>query len=464
MSKNNKVLGLSSSDFLGTAEIKPLIWKLAIPAIVAQVVNMLYNMVDRVFIGHIPGEGALALTGLGIAFSIIIFISAFGNVIAMGAAPKSSIALGKRDTEKAERIIGNSFTFIIFVGLILTVLTIVFKRRLLFAFGASVNTIEYSDKYLGIYALGTISVLMSVGMNAFISAQGFTSKAMQTVIIGAIINLILDPIFIFIFKLGVQGAAFATIISQTISAGWVFYFLTFGKSPLKLRLKNLKMNWKIFAPCLALGLAPFIMTSTESALIVVFNSNLLRYGGDVAVGAMTIISSVNMFAKMPMWGFNQGAQPVIGYNFGANNKNRMIEAVRFMFTADFIYTMTLFIVLMLFPSLFVKVFTSDVALIEYSSWALRIYLLASGVFGLQGAVQYFMVSTGQAKVSVSIAVLRKLVLLIPLIFILPNFFENSTFGVFLAEPVADFISVSYAIIMYKIISKRIYTEMDKSLT
>jgi putative MATE family efflux protein len=464
MTKNKINEGLRSSDFLGTADLKPLVWKLAIPAIVAQIVNMLYNMVDRIFIGHIPGEGALALTGLGVAFSIIIFISAFGNMIAMGAAPKSSIALGKKDTKKAEKIIGNSFSFVIVIGLILTILTLIFKRKLLFAFGASVNTIDYSDKYLGIYALGTISVLMSVGMNAFISAQGFTSKAMQTVIIGAIINVILDPIFIFGLGLGVKGAAYATIIAQSISALWVLHFLTLGKSPLKLRAKNLKINWKVFGPCLGLGLAPFIMTSTESALIIVFNSNLLRYGGDVAVGAMTILASLNVFSKMPMWGFDQGAQPVIGYNFGANNKDRMIEAVHFMFTVNFIYTMVIFLSLEFFPSVFVKIFTSDVALIEYTSWALRIYILASGVFGLQGAVQYFMVSTGQAKVSVSIAILRKLILLIPLIYILPHFFENSDFGVFLAEPVADFISVTFALIMYKIISKRIYKQMDENIT
>jgi putative MATE family efflux protein len=464
MTKNKTVYNANSSDFLGTADIKPLMWKLAIPAIVAQIVNMLYNMVDRIYIGHIPGDGALALTGLGVAFSIIIFISAFGNMIAMGAAPKSSIALGKKDTATAEKIVGNSFSFIIVVGLILTILTLIFKRKLLFAFGASNNTIEFADKYIGIYAIGTISVLMSIGMNAFISAQGFTSKAMQTVIIGAVINVILDPIFIFGLKLGVQGAAYATIISQTVSALWVLYFLTLGKSPLKLRLKNLPIDWKIFGPCLGLGQAPFIMTSTESALIVVFNSNLLRYGGDVAVGTMTIISSLNMFSKMPIWGFDQGAQPVIGYNFGAKNKDRMIEAVHFMFKVNIICTMLMFIAFEVFPSVFVKIFTSDPSLIAYSSWALRIYLLASGVFGLQGAVQYFMVSTGQAKVSASIALLRKIVLLIPLIYILPHFFENSALGVFVAEPAADFISVTYALIMYKIISKRIYKQMDEKLT
>ncbi|MBK5200891.1 MAG: MATE family efflux transporter [Spirochaetaceae bacterium] len=461
MVKDVKIkIGFKSSDFLGTDEVKPLIWKLAIPSIIAQVINMLYNIVDRIYIGHILGSGALALTGLGIAFPLIVFVGAFANIVSMGSAPKLSIALGKKDTNKAEIIIGNSFSFLFLMSIILMILILIYKRNLLFAFGSSVNTIEYADRYLSIYILGTTSVLFSIGLNAFIAAQGFTSKAMQTVIIGAILNIILDPIFIFVFNLGVAGAAYATIISQTVSALWVLYFLTFGNSPLKLRIKNLKINMSVFAPCLALGMAPFIMTSTESALIIVFNSSLQKYGGDVAVGAMTILSSVNNFVKMPMFGFDQGAQPVIGYNFGAAKKKRMIEAVKFMFLINISYAIVMFFTMEAFPHLYANVFTQDVALIKYVSWSLRIYILAFGIFGLQIAVQYFLISTGQAKISVSIAVLRKLVLLIPLILILPHFFENKVLAVFMAEPIADFISVTYAIIMYKIISKRLYNDMD----
>ena len=453
--------GFRNSDFLGKDEVKPLIWKLAVPSIIAQVINMLYNIVDRIYIGHISETGSLSLTGLGIAFPLIVFIGAFANIIAMGASPKLSIALGKKDNERAERIIGNSFLFLIIMALILMGVIGVYKRSLLLAFGASINTIEFADKYLSIYIIGTISVLLSIGMNSFISAQGFTSKAMQTVIIGAVLNIILDPIFIFALNLGVAGAAYATIISQSVSALWVLYFLTFGNSPLKLRIKNLKIDFKIFAPCLALGMAPFIMTSTESALVVVFNASLQNYGGDVAVGAMTILSSVNNFVKMPMFGFDQGAQPVIGYNFGASNKKRMIEGVKFMFKINIIYALIMFVSMEAFPHVYASIFTQDIELINYVNWSLRIYILAAGVFGLQIAVQYFLISTGQAKVSVGIAILRKLVLLIPLILILPNFFDNKVLAVFLAEPIADFISVTYAIIMYKIISKRLYNDMDE---
>jgi len=465
MTENKKnTQGFKSSDFLGTADLKPLIWKLGIPAIVAQLVNMLYNMVDRVYIGHIPGDGALALTGLGISFPLIIFMGAFANIVAMGSAPISSIALGKKDTDKAEKIIGNSFTFLILIGFILTFSFLKYKRDLLFLFGASLNTIEYADSYLGLYAIGTISVLLSIGMNAFISAQGFTNKAMQTVIIGAITNIILDPIFIFGLGLGVKGAALATIISQTISALWVLHFLTIGKSPLKLRVRNLGLHWKIFGPCLGLGIAPFIMTSTESALLFVFNSSLLKYGGDIAVGSMTILSSLLQLCRMPMFGFDQGAQPVIGYNYGANNKQRTVDATHFMFKMNVSYTLIMFALFELFPIIFIKIFTSDAALINYSIKSLRIYVLASGIFGLQGAVQYFMISTGQAKVSVSIAILRKLILLIPLIYILPHFFNDPTVGVFVAEPVADTLSVTYSLIMYKIISRRIFKKMDDENT
>lgn len=445
--------------FLAKEPVVPLVWRLALPAIVAQVINMLYNLVDRVYIGHIEDVGPLALTGVGICFPIIILVMAFANLIAMGSAPIASIELGKRNLKKAERILGNSFILLLIISAILTFILVVFKNQILLAFGASENTLHYASSYLGIYSLGTVFVMFAVGLNAFISAQGYTKISMYTVLIGAVANIILDPIFIFYFGMGVKGAAIATVISQAISSLWVIYFLTSKKTVIKIKKENFKIVFSVIGPCLGLGLAPFIMSSTESILLIAFNSSLLKYGGDIAVGAMTILSSILQFIRLPLTGFSQGAQPVISYNYGAENISRVKKAISVLFKVDFTYAMTMFILIELFPRFFIRIFTPDNALIEYCIWSLRIYIMAAGVFGIQNAVQISLVSMGKAKISVSIAVLRKLVLLIPLIYILPIFMEDKVFAVILAEPVADFISVAYASIIFFILYKRELSKM-----
>lgn len=433
---------MGKENELGTKPIGRLLFSLALPAITAQIVNVLYNMVDRMYIGHIPKVGAQALTGVGVSLPVIMLIAAFAALVSMGGAPRASIMMGKGRQDVAEQILGNCTAALVAVASVLTVVTLLFGRPLLLMFGASENTIGYAWDYMSIYAVGTVFVQLALGLNSFITAQGFSKISMLTVLIGAVCNIILDPILIFGFNMGVQGAALATIISQGISAAWVVKFLCGKKTYLRISRQNLRIRPKVFLPCMALGLSPFIMQSTESVLAVCFNSSLLKYGGDLAVGAMTILSSVMQFSMLPLQGLTQGAQPIISYNYGAEKKDRVRRCFFLLLRACLSYSMVLWLVVMLFPQIFAGMFTGDEQLIAITSHALRIYMAVSGIFGIQIACQQTFISMGNAKTSVFLALLRKVILLIPLIFILPNFFANKVDAVFLAEPVADFLAVS----------------------
>ena len=415
---------------------------LAIPAITAQIVNVLYNVVDRIYIGHIPEVGKLALTGVGVCMPLIMLISAFAMLAGMGGAPRASIMLGRNDAEEAERILGNCAALLILVAVTLTVLFQLFAKPFLLTFGASRNTIGFAMDYIRIYACGTIFVQLTLGLNAFITAQGFAKISMKTTLIGAVTNIILDPIFIFVLGMGVKGAALATVLSQALSATWVLTFLLGKQTTLKLRLKNFRLQGRVILPCVLLGLSPFVMQSTESILNICFNSSLLKYGGDTAVGAMTILTSVMQFSMLPLQGLSQGAQPIISFNYGAKNIDRVKKAFHLLLRSAACYSTLLWLLCMLVPQIFISIFTSDADLASYTIWALRIYMAASLLFAVQLACQQTFIALGNAKTSVFLALLRKVLLLIPLIFILPHFVSNPVFGVFVAEPVADTIAVA----------------------
>ncbi|MDD5944783.1 MAG: MATE family efflux transporter [Clostridia bacterium] len=445
---------MDNKEFLGTEKISRLLFRLALPSVVAQLVNLLYNMVDRIYIGHMAEVGSLALTGVGVCMPVIMIVSAFAVLVGMGGAPQVSICMGRKEHDKAEKIMGNCFVFLICISAVLTVLLRIFGDRLLLIFGASENTIGYASAYMKIYVMGTIFVQMALGMNMFITCQGFTKISMLSVLIGAVLNIILDPVFIFGLDMGVRGAALATIISQAVSSVWVVSFLAGKKTGIKLKKKNFKLDMKILLPCLALGVSPFIMQSTESILNICFNSSLLKYGGDVAVGAMTILSTVMQFSMLPLQGLTQGAQPITSYNYGAGNAERVKQSFFLLLKACLIYSMALWILIQLFPTRFVMLFNSEPQLVEYASWAMRIYFAVSGIFGIQIACQQTFIAIGNAKTSVFLAVLRKIILLIPLIYILPNFFADKAMAVYLAEPVADTVAViTTATLFYRYFSK-----------
>lgn len=444
------------NDFLGTESIGKLLWKMSVPAIAAQLINLLYNLVDRIYIGHMPGDGALALTGVGVCMPIIMIVTAFAALVSNGGAPRASMAMGKGDYDEAEKILGNSFALQIIISVLLTVLLLLFHRPLLLMFGASENTISYAASYMGIYALGTIFVQLTLGMNAFITAQGFAKTGMLSVLIGAVCNIILDPILIYGFHMGVRGAAVATIVSQAVSTVWVIQFLTGKKTALKIRRQNLKLESKVVMPGLALGLAPFIMQASESVIIVCFNSSLLKYGGDVAVGAMTILSSAMQFSMLPMQGLGQGAQPISSYNYGAKKKERVKKTFGLLLTVSLSYSVIVWLLIMLFPEMFARIFASDAGLIAYTGWALRIYCAAMGIFGAQIACQMTFISLGNALASIMVAVMRKFILLLPLIYLLPQLISNQVMAVYLAEPVADVLAVTFTVILF-------YFQFRKSL-
>ena len=449
---------------LGKGPVGKLLFSLALPTITSQIVNMLYNLVDRVYIGHMqPADtvGAMALTGVGVCLPVIVVISAFAALLAMGGAPRASIQEGRGDSREAERIMGNCFTMLVVASLVLTVLLRLFAEPLLRTFGASDNTVVYAVDYMNIYCLGTIFVQVTLGMNAYITAQGFTTISMRTVLIGAILNTILDPIFIFGLGMGVQGAATATILSQAVSAAWVLRFLTGPKTKWRLRRENLRPQAKVVLPCLALGLSPFIMQSTESLIAVCFNTSLLKYGGDLAVGAMTVLTSTMQFAMMPLQGLTQGAQPIISYNYGARNAQRVRAAFRCLLRACVIYSMTLWLLVQLFPRTFALVFNNSPALVDYAARALRVYMGATGIFGVQIACQQTFIALGNAKTSLFLAVLRKIILLIPLIYLLPCFFADKAFAVFLAEPVADFLAVCTTAVLFSRQFRRSMAELER---
>lgn len=433
---------------LGQDPIGGLLFKLAMPAILAQLINVLYNMVDRMYIGHIPQVGPSALTGVGVTMPVILCISAFAALVSMGGAPRASIMMGKGQPEEAEKIMGNCAAMLCVVSVILTAVFLLAGEQILMIFGASENTIAYAWSYMQIYACGTIFVQLALGLNAFINAQGFARIGMITVVIGAICNIILDPIFIFLFNMGVRGAALATIISQGVSCVWIIRFLTGTKSSLRLRGKYMRIQASVVLPCVALGVAPFIMQFTESILNVCFNTSLLKYGGDTAVGAMTILSSVMQFTMLPLQGLSQGAQPIISFNYGAENVGRVKKAFRLLLVCSVGFTTVMWAVCMLAPQIFIGIFTNNAQLADYTRWAIHIYMAASLIFGIQIACQQTFIALGNAKVSVFLALLRKVLLLIPLIYILPNFFADKTMAVFVAEPVADILAVATTAILF----------------
>lgn len=437
-----------NKEMLGTAPIGKLLFKLAIPTVVAQLINMLYNIVDRIYIGHMPEDGSLALTGVGVCMPIIMIITAFAALISSGGAPKASILMGKGDNTTAERVLGGCFLLQIFISACLTVALLLWNEDLLLMFGASENTIGFATDYMDIYAIGTLFVQLTLGMGAFITAQGFTNISMITVLIGAITNIILDPIFIFGFDMGVKGAALATIVSQAVSCVWVILFLCGKKTYLKLKAKNIRFNPGLIFPCVALGLATFIMQSSESVISVCFNASLLQYGGDIAVGAMTILTSVMQFAMLPMQGIAQGAQPILSYNYGAKNTDRIKKTFRLLLVSCLVYSFTIWGAIMLFPQVFAGIFTPEPELIAFTAGALRIYCGVLCIFGIQIACQMTFVSIGNAPCSIIVAVVRKFALLLPLIYLVPMFMDDKTMGVYTAEPIADVIAVIFTAVLF----------------
>ena len=444
----------SQENQLGTAPIGKLLFTLAVPAITAQVVNMLYNIVDRIYIGHIPEIGTAALTGVGITFPIITLISAFSSLIAMGGAPRASIAMGAHHPERAEQIMGNCLTALLGLSVVLTALFLLFLEPILWAFGASSNTIGYAMEYMGVYVWGTVFVQISLGMNMFITSQGFAKTSMFTVVIGAALNIALDPVFIFVFDLGVRGAAIATVLSQAVSAVWVMLFLTGRRTTLKIRARCMVLRWKVLLPVLALGVSPFIMQSTESLLSVVLNTSLLKYGGDVAVGAYTVIASIMQVINLPLQGLTQGAQPITSFNYGAGNMDRVRKSVRLLLTCCLTYSCLFWLCIMLIPQVFIGIFSSDPELMDTAVWAARIFLFGCFAFGAQTGFQQSFLALGQAKVSLLLALLRKIVLLIPLIYLLPLFFPDKLLGVFVAEPIADILAASTTTLSFLVFAKK----------
>ena len=436
-------------DFLGKEPVGKLLLKLALPTVTAQIINMLYNIVDRIYIGHIPEIGEAALTGVGVCMPLIMIVTAFSAFAAYGGAPRTSIYMGQGDHDSAEKTLGNCFAVQFIISVLLTAALLLWNRDFLMAFGASDKTIGYGVEYMNIYAIGTIFVQMTLGMNAFITAQGFARTGMFSVLIGAVANIVLDPIFIFGFNMGVAGAAWATIISQAMSCAWVLLFLCGKKTHLRLRVKYMRLSRKIVLPSLALGLSSFIMQASESIISICFNSSLQSYGGDIAVGAMTILTSVMQFAMLPLQGLGQGAQPIISYNYGARNPERVKAAFKLLLKSSLVYSTLLWALVMLFPQAFAAMFTSSETLMAFTQKALRIYMACLLLFGIQIACQMTFTSLRNAKASILVAVMRKFILLIPLIYIMPLLFSaDKTTAVYMAEPVADFIAVTFTAIFF----------------
>ena len=441
---------------LGTQPIGRLLIRLAIPTVIAQLINVLYNIVDRIYIGNIPETGAMALTGLGITFPILMIVSAFASFVGMGAAPLASMRMGAGKDDEAEQILGTSTLLLLVLSVVLTVVIFLFKEPLLYLFGASDNIIGYADDYISIYLLGTVFVMLALGLNAFISAQGFAATAMLSVLIGAVCNIILDPVFIFLFNMGVRGAALATILSQAISAIWIVLFLVGKRTRLRIRKNYLRLPRRLIASIFALGISPFVMQSTESLVNVVLNRGLQNYGGDLYVGTLAIMTSLLQFITLPGQGIAQGAQPIISYNFGAGKPDRAKKAFRLLLTVVFTFTTVSCLLMVFLPSVFARVFTSDTALLSMTSDVMPIYFAGIWAFGLQLSCQITFLSLGQAKISLFLALLRKVFLLIPLSIILPHFF--GVMGIYWAEPIADVVSAFTALGLFLATRNRIFVQ------
>lgn len=452
---------MKKTNDLGKGNIGKLLISLAAPAIVAQLVNVLYNIVDRIFIGRMD-NGELAMAGVGVAFPILMLISAFSALIGMGGAPLCAIKMGEKNNDEAEKIMSNSFSMLLIIAVILTTGFLIFKEPILWAFGASEATIGYALDYLSIYVLGTIFVQIALGMNSYINTQGFAKIGMMTVVIGAVINIVLDPIFIFVFDLGVKGAALATVAGQMVSALWVLKFLFGKQSILKIRKKYMVPDLKVVGATMALGVSPFIMQSTESLVLISLNTRLSMFGGDLAVGAMTIMSSIMQIVVMPLQGLAQGAQPIISYNYGAKQMDRVKKTFKLTLISCLSFTVIMCSLLMLFPNLFVSIFNNEPELVAITTWAIRIYFLGIFVFGAQIACQQTFLALGQAKISLFLALLRKVVLLVPLIYILPNLFQDKLMGVLVVEPIADIIATLTTVTCFMVFYKKKFKDVDKT--
>ncbi len=439
---------MASKQDMGTGSIKKLMLQMAVPAVIGQIINLLYNIVDRIYIGHIPEIGGTALTGVGLFSPILMLITAFAMMVGSGGAPRAAIAMGEGDQKRAQKIMGNSFTVLMVMAVVLTTVFYITAPDLLRLFGASDATLPYAVEYGRIYILGSVFVLTVMGMNTFITTQGFAKVSMLTTVIGAVINIVLDPIFIFVLDMGVSGAALATVLSQAVSAVWILKFLTGRKTMLKLCKADLKPVPAVILPCLGLGVSTFVMLSTESILSISFTSSLARFGGDVAVGAMTVLTSINQLISLPLSGICQGGQPLISYNYGARKLDRVKEAFFCQFGVCVAYSTGFWLLLMFFPNVFAGMFTSDAALVAYTGWALKIFLACGFSVGFQIGCQQAFMALGQAKISLVMALLRKVFLLIPMIFLLPKFFENKALAVFLAEPVSDLIAAAVTTFMF----------------
>lgn len=438
---------------LGNERIGKLVFSLAIPMIISQIVNLLYNMVDRIYIGRLS-DGELAMAALGVCFPMVTIVAAFAQLLGSGGAPLSAIKMGEKQNDKAEKIMTNSFAMLIIVGFVLTVLTLIFREPILYLFGASNQTFEYAKNYLTIYAVGTIFVQLTMGMNSYITCQGFSKIGMCTVLIGAILNIVLDPIFIFLFHMGVSGAALATILSQGVSCVWALNFLFGKKSILKIRKKYLKPDIKIVGSIMSLGISPFIMQATESLVQISFNTQMLKFGGNTALGGLTIMYSLVTFISGPLGGLAQGAAPIISYNYGAKNLVRVKKAFQLIITSCLIGSVLLAGSIMIFSRQFAFIFVKQGEILEFTTWALRIFMIGMTIFGLQIGCQNTFMALGQAKISLVMALLRKVILLIPLIYILPYFMEDKVKGVLMAEPIADataaiVTTISFAVFYHK---------------
>lgn len=450
---------MRNDEKLGTAPLGRLMLSLALPTVLAQLINVLYNIVDRIYIGHMQGDGNLALTGVGVTLPIITLIAAFSAFAGAGGAPLAAIELGKKDERKASLIMGNSAWLLVFFSIVLTIGFLIFKIPILHAFGASSKTITYANDYITIYLLGTIFVQLALGLNAFISGQGAAKAAMLSVLIGAMINIVLDPIFIFALHLGVRGAALATVISQFVSAVWVVSFLKSKRSVLYLKL--VRPDKSLILKIAALGIAPFVMQSTESLVTITFNTGLQRYGGDLYVGSMSILMSIMQLIVIPVNGITQGVQPIVSYNYGAGNRLRVKETVIRLISVCLLGTLILAGIAIFCPSIYASMFTNDAELVALTCRIMPIFFLGIAIFGIQAACQSTFLALGQAKVSLFIATLRKIILLIPLALILPKFLGVK--GIYIAEPVSDVISVIVTSVLCVITLKRIFIEMeDKS--
>ena len=430
---------ISKDNDFSTGSVSKSILKLAVPMTLAQLINILYNIVDRMYIGRIPNASSLALTGVGVTFPIITIIMAFANLYGMGGAPLCSIERGKGNNKKAEEIMGNSFTLLMITGLILTIIILIFKKPLLYLLGASDNTFSYANDYITIYLLGSVFVMISLGMNSFINSQGFGRIGMMTILVGAITNIILDPIFIFLLHMGVKGAALATIFSQFLSALWVLHFLCSNDAILKLKKKYFKINIIHLKNIISLGLSGFIMAITNSIVQMVCNVTLQSYGGDLYVGVMTVLNSIREIVMMPVHGITSASQPVLGFNFGAKKYKRVKSAIKFSSISCIAYTTSIWLLLMIFPKFFIKLFNNEADLITLGTHCMNIYFFGFFMMSLQMSAQSIYVALGESKKAIFFSLLRKIIIVVPLTILLPKLYNLGTDGVFLAEPISNFI-------------------------